>query len=315
MNMASESNRTLVIIDGDNLLVAAKQLGFNIDFAKLREVLAQSFAALIGIRVYVSSNLLANKHHTFYNSLPQLGYELRMNNDRTAKSNIDTIMAIDAVSQSDEYHTLVLVSGDGDFVSLLDNLKKQGKQTVVVSLPIVTSLQLRNSANEYINLEELLTESSSSRKAIQSYQTTVPPISADEKSFYLQKGIYFDSYLKIRNLLKSAEKSVTIIDGYINEEILHILSILPKEIKCSIITRKISGNDFEVMVSKLRREGRIINIYKSDIFHDRFIRIDKEWWHLGHSIKDLGSADAMLSKVLEPSIMELLLKREAQVIT
>jgi uncharacterized LabA/DUF88 family protein len=311
--MTTESNRTLVIIDGDNLLVAAKHLGFSIDFAKLRDVLSQSFAALIGIRFYVSSALLANKHHTFYNSLPQLGYELRMNNDRTAKSNIETLMAIDAVSQSDEYNTLVLMSGDRDFVSLLDNLKKRGKQTVVVSLPIVTSLQLRNRADEYINLEELLTASALSRKTKQSYQTTAPPISADATSFYLQKGIYFDSYLKIRNLLKSAEESVTIIDGYVNEEILHTLSILPAEIKCSIITRKITGNDFEVMVSKLRREGRTIKVYKSDIFHDRFIRIDKEWWHLGHSIKDLGSADAILSKVFEPSVIELLLKREAQV--
>ena len=222
-------------------------------------------------------------------------------------------MVVDAMSLSRDCETIVLLSGDGDFAYLLRTLREEGKHTVVISLPIVTSSLLRSSATEYINLENFLAVTTSPREELSDTSESLPMITPQVESFYLEKGVYFPAYIKVRSLLKSANRSVTIIDGYINEEILYLLAVLSKGIKSRIITRRIIASDFDVMVSKLRKEGRGLEVYKSDTFHDRFIRIDDEWWHLGHSIKDLGSADALLSKVIEPSVIAMLRRREDEI--
>jgi hypothetical protein len=84
-------------------------------------------------------------------------------------------------------------------------------------------------------------------------------------------------------------------------------------VRIRIIAKKIEGGDFFVLIKKLEREGRDIEVYQDQTFHDRFIRIDDVWWHLGHSIKDLGSADAVMTKLSEPAIIKKLREREEEV--
>ena len=95
-----------------------------------------------------------------------------------------------------------------------------------------------------------------------------------------------------------------------NEDILHLASILDETVKLRIITKNITTGDFFILIKKLKREGRDVEVYQSSTFHDRFIRIDNVWWHLGHSIKDLGSGDSLMSKISEPAVISKLQKRE-----
>jgi hypothetical protein len=56
-----------------------------------------------------------------------------------------------------------------------------------------------------------------------------------------------------------------------------------------------------VLLKKLQRERRDVAVYRSEMFHDRFIICDATGWHLGHSLKDLGTAIALIDQITQPS--------------
>src|SRR3989344_1437364 len=124
---------------------------------------------------------------------------------------------------------------------------------------------------------------------------------------YIKKGDSFKSYIKLRNLMESAKNSITIVDSYIDDQILLMIQPLKPEINKIIITNtdKITPADFFIQVQKLKRDGHLINIYKSEKFHDRFICIDDIWWHSGHSFKNLGEKDSMFNKVTEETAKKI----------
>lgn len=310
--MSSIKNRTLILIDGDNIIYSAKHVGIRIDFARLRELLAEEFGTIKSLRYYGSTYPIDQENAGFLTELTRLGYDVHLS-AQSGKSQADIRMVTDAMSLSADYETIVLLSGDSDFAHMLATLKKQGKKTVVVSFPVVTGRILRNSADEYVNVEDFL--AAGAARVAKSPQLNSVSQTSDIDTFYFKKGIHFESYVVVRNLFLAAKISMTIIDRYINEEILYTLAILPTIVRVRIITLKIDGKDFNVLLSKLRMENRSIEIYKSKIFHDRFIRIDEAWWHLGHSIKDLGSADAMLARVRESSILAMLSERENEIVS
>jgi len=122
---------------------------------------------------------------------------------------------------------------------------------------------------------------------------------------YFQKGEYTKPYFLFREQLQSATSSIVIIDSYINEEILKTISTLKKEISVLIISEHIRPADFDVQVNKLRRDGYKIKVFKTDMFHDRFLGIDNEWTHSGHSFKDIGSRVSMSTKLDEKRVQQL----------
>jgi uncharacterized LabA/DUF88 family protein len=307
--MNSQTVRTLILIDGDNVLYSAKHVGISIDFRRLRELLEGEFGTVTRLSYYGSAHPVNQDQIKFTSELNSLGYDVHLLDSRKAQADIQ--MVTDAMSLSASYDRLALLSGDRDFAYLLVALKKKGKKTVVVGFPVVTGRSLRDSADEYVNLEDLLAAGAAT--VAQSSKNSVTAIT-DLDTFYFKKGIHFESYVIVRELFLSAKRSLTIIDRYINDEILYLLAVLAPTIKVRIITLKIGGKDFTVLLSKLIKENRKIDVYKSNLFHDRFIRIDDAWWHLGHSIKDLGSADAMLARVRESSILSVLSEREDEVI-
>ena len=99
--------------------------------------------------------------------------------------------------------------------------------------------------------------------------------------------------------MESAKNSITIIDSYVDDQILLMIQPLKPKINKIIITDtdRITPADFFIQVQKLKKDGHLIDICKSNKFHDRFICIDDIWWHSGHSFKNLGEKDSMLNKV------------------
>jgi hypothetical protein len=103
--MISTSNKTLIMIDGDNLLMAAKQLNINIDFGRLRQLLQQRYPVVPWLRFYVSCSLLTSKRQAFLRSLLQFGYYIHVEDDQTIKSSIDMVMVTDTLSLSGVFET------------------------------------------------------------------------------------------------------------------------------------------------------------------------------------------------------------------
>jgi hypothetical protein len=124
-----------------------------------------------------------------------------------------------------------------------------------------------------------------------------------EGVFY--NGQIFDAYVFATDLIKTAKKNITLIDNYIDESVLLMLSKRKAKVRATIITRsdsKISQLDIE----KHNTQYSPVEVKVCDTIHDRFLIIDNEVYHLGASLKDLGKKLFAFSKLEMP--VETLLK-------
>lgn len=131
-------------------------------------------------------------------------------------------------------------------------------------------------------------------------RTSLPPV---EGVFY--NGQIFDAYVFATDLIKSAKQSITLIDNYIDESVLLMLSKRKAKVSATIITRsdsKVSQLDIE----KHNAQYSPVEVKVCDTIHDRFLIIDNEVYHLGASLKDLGKKLFAFSKLEIPA--ETLLK-------
>jgi len=100
-------------------------------------------------------------------------------------------------------------------------------------------------------------------------------------------GQVFDAYKFVADLIKGANKSIVLIDNYIDETVLVLFSKNQK-INITIYTRKIT-QQLLLDVEKYNTQYKPITIKRFSKAHDRFLIIDnKEMFHFGASLKDLG---------------------------
>ena len=114
----------------------------------------------------------------------------------------------------------------------------------------------------------------------------------DKKEEYPSEGIFFDgqifdAYVFVSNLIKKAQKEIILIDNYIDESVLNILSKRNENVNATIYTSKIS-NQFKLDLEKYNSQYQPITIKNFNKSHDRFLIIDSDVYHLGASLKDLG---------------------------
>lgn len=119
----------------------------------------------------------------------------------------------------------------------------------------------------------------------------------------------FDAFMFIGEIISDANEHIRLIDNFINEEVLTILSSKKsKDVEIKIITSNRSNKDFlKIAKTKFDKQYRNIQIKISENFHDRFIFIDKNFlYHLGCSIKDVGYKVFMFSRIEDLEIKQLL---------
>ena len=125
-----------------------------------------------------------------------------------------------------------------------------------------------------------------------------------QKIFF--QGQIWDSYSVIIDIIKRANKKITIIDNYIDDSILKMLIKKNKNVEVIIITSD-KSNIENIDVRKFNKEYPTLKVAKSNKFHDRFIIIDnKELYHCGASIKDLGKKCFAINKIEDISIIDKL---------
>jgi len=110
------------------------------------------------------------------------------------------------------------------------------------------------------------------------------------------EGQIFDAYVFVSELIKSAKKSVILIDNYIDESVLLLLSKRLSQVSAKIYTKQIS-QQLQLDLTKHNAQYAPISIFKSDGFHDRFLLIDSTVYHIGASLKDLGKKLFAFSKI------------------
>lgn len=116
----------------------------------------------------------------------------------------------------------------------------------------------------------------------------------NEGLFY--NGQIFDSYNFISDLIRKAKKEIILIDNYIDDSVLKILNKREENVLATIYTSRISEN-LKLDIDKHNSQYSLINIQIFKKFHDRFLIIDNDVYHIGASFKDLGKSVFAFSKM------------------
>jgi hypothetical protein len=110
-------------------------------------------------------------------------------------------------------------------------------------------------------------------------------------------GQVFDAYILINKIIKSAKKSITLIDNYIDESVLIMFSKKNKNVKVKLCAKNIS-KQLELDIAKFNQQYPVIEFKELTLSHDRFLIIDeKDIYHIGASLKDLGRKWFAFSKM------------------
>jgi hypothetical protein len=115
----------------------------------------------------------------------------------------------------------------------------------------------------------------------------------EERSVKPKQGIFFDGQIFdahqfVSDLIRTARKSIIVIDNYIDDTVLTLLSKADKKVQITILTRTIS-KQLTLDVEKYNEQYPAIKIKEFHNSHDRFFIIDdKTVYHFGASLKDLG---------------------------
>lgn len=153
-----KDQRIGVFIDVQNLYYSAKAL-----FSKkvnFKEILKEAVSGrkLIRAFAYVVKTDVFEKEKDFFNALSKIGFEVRIKDLQiflggAKKADWDIGIAIDAIELAPKLDTIVLVSGDGDFVPLVQHLKHASSCIVeVMAFKKSTSSKLIEAADEFTDL-------------------------------------------------------------------------------------------------------------------------------------------------------------------
>ncbi|MDP3995662.1 MAG: NYN domain-containing protein [bacterium] len=149
--------RVAVLIDVQNLYYSARNLyGARVNFGAILK-LAVADRVLIRAFAYVVRTK-TGEEKPFFEALIKLGIETRVRDLQeffggAKKADWDVGITVDAIRIAQSCDTIVLCSGDGDFLQLLEYLKNQGKRTEVVAFGRSSSSKLKEITDEFIDLE------------------------------------------------------------------------------------------------------------------------------------------------------------------
>src|SRR5512146_1968107 len=151
--------RVAIFIDGSNLFYAALQLGIEIDYTKLLCKLTAG-SRLFRSFFYTGVDRSNEKQQGFLLWMRRNGYRVISKDlvqlpDGSKKANLDVEIAVDMMALVGSYDTAVLVSGDGDLAYAVDAVSYRGVRVEVVSLRSMTSDNLINVADRYIDLDSI----------------------------------------------------------------------------------------------------------------------------------------------------------------
>ena len=131
-----------------------------------------------------------------------------------------------------------------------------------------------------------------------------------QKIFF--EGQIYDAYSLIIDIIKKANRKILIIDNYIDDSVLKMLTKKNEKVVVVILTSE-KSNIQKIDIQKFNKEYPILKVAKTNKFHDRFIVIDnKEMYHLGASIKDLGKKCFGINKIEDIEIINKIINIQSQ---
>lgn len=128
-----QKQNNYAFIDGNNLILGLRNQDWKIDYQKFHRFLKDKYRIMKAFWFvgYISGN------EKIYQKLVRAGFALIFKKtviDRfdKAKGNVDVLLTVKCFEELENFDGMVLVSGDGDFVDLIQSIKRRGKKTKII---------------------------------------------------------------------------------------------------------------------------------------------------------------------------------------
>jgi len=153
------SHNVGVFVDVSNLFYSAKSAGVEVNYCRLLD-LAVAGRDLIRACAYTGVDPDNPNQRKFIDFLRANGYkvvckDIHKYEGGRIKANLDIEMAVDIMLLSENLDVVVIVSGDGDFVRLLEAVQMKGVRCEVISFGISTSNELIEAADQFTEITSL----------------------------------------------------------------------------------------------------------------------------------------------------------------
>lgn len=153
-----KEQRVAILIDTQNLYHSAKNLyRARVNFKHLVET-ALGERKLIRALAYVV-NTESGEENSFFDALEKSGIEIKTKDLQVffggaKKADWDVGLAIDAIKLAHKVDAIVIASGDGDFVPLVEYVKSQGCQVEIITFGRSASARLKEAVDDFIDMDE-----------------------------------------------------------------------------------------------------------------------------------------------------------------
>lgn len=150
--------RVAVIIDTQNLYHSAKNLyKAKVNFAAVVAAAVQSRKLIRAVSYVVNTE--SGEESAFFEALEKVGIEIKTKDLQifyggAKKADWDVGMAVDAIKLAHKVDAIVLATGDGDFIPLVEYVKSQGCQVEAITFGRSASSGLRAVVDDFIDLDE-----------------------------------------------------------------------------------------------------------------------------------------------------------------
>jgi hypothetical protein len=154
-------------------------------------------------------------------------------------------------------------------------------------------------------------EMKSVREILNHPSRQVQQVSIDREGIFVA-GQAFDAMLAVTSILRAATKAITIVDAYVSEDTLKLVSVKQDAVAANVLTgTKQNVAAFANAARAFNAQyaaGPPLEVRTTAAFHDRFIVIDDaDYYHFGTSIKDAAKKNAfMFSKIEEPAMLAVI---------
>lgn len=164
-SMPEKRTRVALFIDGGNLYHAAKNLGFKIDFLRLKQCFVSKGMKLFKAFYYSAYDpsegfIMKIIDWLKYNGFSVVTKEVKKISHSFLKGNMDVELAVDMLLTMNHYDIAILFSGDGDFTRCVSELQKRNKHVQVVSTeksdPPLLAHELKAQADVFIELADII---------------------------------------------------------------------------------------------------------------------------------------------------------------
>ena len=151
--------RVGVFVDVQNLYYSAKNIyNSKINFKELLRIAVDGRKLVRAMAYVIKADLLAEK--SFFDALEKIGFEIKSKDLQiffggSKKGDWDVGIAMDAIELGPKLDTVVLISGDGDFLPLVQHLQRAiGCRVEIIAFGKSASSKLIEEADSFINLDE-----------------------------------------------------------------------------------------------------------------------------------------------------------------